>query len=103
MRLKMDEREQANNVRNLASAIRICRMAPGPWDDTKVVPNAERIAQAVVAAPESQWRSWRDDPPSPDDGPIVGRDMLGFVHVATHLIGGRGMWADHWMRVPFDP
>lgn len=62
---------------------------------------ADRLADVVCS--EDGWRSWRDDPPlAPkfERWIIVGRDCLGYVHNATHLLNERdGMAFDHWKRV----
>ena len=93
-------------IRRLAGAIAICRVLP-PASlaemQAALVARSEAIARAVFNAPETAWQNWEEHPPSPEDGPIVGRDCLGYFHLATHLVGGNDpMWVEAWMRVPFE-
>ena len=76
------------NTRSLAVAL-------GSLD----VSDAERIAEAIQTATDDMWRSWDEQPPEESDGHIVGRDCLGYIHLATHLVGAQRTWADEWMPV----
>lgn len=63
---------------------------------------ADRLASDLIAS-EHGWREWKSDPPlCPrfERWVIVGRDCLGYVHNATHLIDQRdGSAFDWWKRV----
>lgn len=62
---------------------------------------AERIA--AETATDAGWKEWAAEPPlcpKFERWVIVGRDCLGYVHNATHLLNSRnGMSFDHWKRI----
>ena len=61
---------------------------------------AERAVRVCFDAPDEKWIAWSDHPPAKSDAPILGRDCLGYIHKATHVIGSvDDMFADHWMKV----
>jgi hypothetical protein len=85
----------------LESSIRSCRIPddiPLAEIDRYLVPDADRIAKRIFELPESAWRKWKTDPPSLEDGEIVGRDALGYCHLATHMIGATDpfCWVEDW-------
>lgn len=63
---------------------------------------ADRVAAELIGSKDG-WREWKSDPPMKprfENWVIVGRDCLGYVHNATHLIDQRdGMAFDFWKRV----
>lgn len=104
-RLPRKDYRIASNLQALSAGIALCRTGAGALQAqaaASLVQNSDAIARAVYDAPEERWRRWDDRPPHPEDGEIVGRDALGFYHLATHLVGGNGMWVEYWMPVPFD-
>lgn len=62
---------------------------------------ADKLAADLIAS-EDGWRSWEKDPPLVprfEQWVIVGKDVLGYVHNATHLAGKAGGPFDFWKRV----
>lgn len=63
---------------------------------------ADRLAADLIASKDG-WNNWSEQPPMPprfEQWVVVGRDCLGYVHNATHLVGSKnGMAFDHWKRV----
>ena len=89
----------------LASSIAICRMrGQHAFNENILVKSANEIAERIFNAPESAWMSIEERQPLPEDGEIVGRDCLGYCHLATHLVGSKEpgkTWIEEWMPVPF--
>lgn len=93
----MDDRD----FRSLTRSILGVFSAQGTADPF-IMRDCERIALAIVDAPAEAWNDWVERPPHVSDGLIVGRDSLGYCHLATHLVGARGpAWVDAWMSIPF--
>lgn len=58
---------------------------------------ATYLADMLTKSDEG-WRPWREAPK--DHAVIVGKDALGFVHNATHLLGHKdGQWIEAWKLV----
>lgn len=93
----MDDRE----FRALTRSILGVFSADGTADPF-MMRNCERVALAIADAPADTWTPWERRRPRVADGPIVGRDCLGYCHLATHLVGARGpTWIEDWMPIPF--
>lgn len=61
---------------------------------------AEAAVRQCLEAPDDAWVSWETRRPDKYDAPIIAHDHLGYVHIATHLIGAKEPgWIDRWMRV----
>lgn len=61
---------------------------------------AEAAVRRCLEAPDEEWIKWEDRKPDRYDGPIIAHDCLGYVHIATHLIGAKDpMWIVRWMKI----
>lgn len=84
----MSEYAKRENLKSLALSFRLDHPTAG---------NDEQLVQAVDAAPADVWQSTETVKPTKADGPIVGRDVLGYYYLATHLVGGDDrMLPDAW-------
>jgi hypothetical protein len=95
--LRPDEPERADNSKSLATSLLV---------DNPILSHAtaQRIATELVESLDG-WRPWSEMPKYLSlPMVIVGRDALGFVHNATHMIVGKRVpddqgWVEDWKQV----
>jgi len=68
----------------------------------RVLSRATAVAaiKKVMDAPDEEWSSWKDKPPLDQERPVIAHDVLGYIHLADHLVGMREpTWQVRWIRV----
>ena len=86
----MTDEQKADNIKSLALSLRV--ECPCLSEET-----SQKVAADLINSDEG-GEHWECSPR--DHAVIVGKDALGFVHNATHLMGSKdGQWVEMWKFV----
>ena len=64
---------------------------------TKMRPTTEQTINKIFSFPPTAWNLWSSKPPSEREGIIIGRDILGYCHDATHQVGSSHPFSEFWI------